>query len=142
MRQNSSFLDTVQCALPFQDLPPINTRADIGLSDQDLVQISTKDLNKLMKKKGIGKDRAKHIKQERRTLKNRGYAASCRDKREKEENTIRKVMEQMWQEQRTKAYEIMEGKLVIERKSKLLEKLNYESEQLRREEEEVYNLNY
>ena len=63
-------------------------------------------------------------------------------KREKEENTIRKVMEQMWQEQRTKAYEIMEGKLVIERKSKLLEKLKYESEQLRREEEEVYNLNY
>ena len=46
-------------------------------------------------------------------------------------------MEQMWQEQRTKAYEIMEGKLVIERKSKRLEKLNYESEQLRREEEEA-----
>ena len=33
---------------------------------------STKALNKLIKKRGITKDRAKQIKQERRTLKNRG----------------------------------------------------------------------
>ena len=33
---------------------------------------STKALNKLIKKRGITKERAKQIKQERRTLKNRG----------------------------------------------------------------------
>ena len=68
--------------------PILTSDIELGLSNQDLVQISTKDLNKLMKKKGIGKDRAKHIKQERRTLKNEAYAASLRVKRETEEYAI------------------------------------------------------
>ncbi len=54
---------------------------------------STKALNKLLKKKGISKDRAKEIKQERRTLKNRGYAANCRVKREEEEDQIKADIE-------------------------------------------------
>lgn len=61
---------------------------DIGLSDQQLVMHSTKTLNKLIKKRGITKERAKQIKQERRTLKNRGYAANCRVKRENEEKKL------------------------------------------------------
>ena len=71
-----------------EDLPPINIRGDIGLSDQELVMQCTKALNKLIKKKGISKERARQIKQERRTLKNRGYAANCRVKREKEEKHL------------------------------------------------------
>eukprot|EP00093_Oithona_nana_P013892 13892.XXX_342885_343563_1 [CDS] Oithona nana genome sequencing. len=71
-----------------EDLPPINIRGDIGLSDQELVMQCTKALNKLIKKKGISKERARQIKQERRTLKNRGYAANCRVKREKEEKNL------------------------------------------------------
>ena len=71
-----------------QDLPPINIRDDIGLSDQELVVRTTKELNKLLKNKNIPKERQKQIKQERRTLKNRGYAANCRDKREKEEKDL------------------------------------------------------
>ena len=53
------------------DRPAVNFRPDVGLSDADLILIPTKDLNKLLKKKGISKERAKEIKQERRTLKNR-----------------------------------------------------------------------
>lgn len=49
---------------------------------------STKTLNKMIKKRGITKERAKQIKQERRTLKNRGYAANCRVKRENEEKKL------------------------------------------------------
>lgn len=59
-------------------------RPDIGLTDKDLIDIETKDLNKKLKKANVSKDRAKAIKAERRTLKNRGYASSCRIKREKE----------------------------------------------------------
>ena len=59
---------------------PINLdkRKDIGLSDQDMVGLGTKDLNKLLKSNKITKNRAKELKAERRTLKNRGYAATCR----------------------------------------------------------------
>ena len=59
---------------------PINLdkRTDIGLSDQDMVGLGTKDLNKLLKNRKITKNRAKELKAERRTLKNRGYAATCR----------------------------------------------------------------
>ena len=46
-------------------------REDVGLNDVDLSNISTKELNKLLKKKGISKARQKEIKKERRTLKNR-----------------------------------------------------------------------
>ena len=41
------------------EMHPIHMRDDIGLSDQDLVLKSTKDLNKLLKKRGISKERQK-----------------------------------------------------------------------------------
>ena len=59
-------------AIIFKEQYPINKRLDVGFSDQELVMQSTKALNKMIKKRGITKDRAKQIKQERRTLKNRG----------------------------------------------------------------------
>lgn len=76
-----------------EDIP--DTDIELGLSNQDLVQISTKDLNELLKKKGIGKDRAMHIKQERRTLRNKAFAAMPRVKREMEEDAIRKEIDRM-----------------------------------------------
>jgi hypothetical protein len=50
---------------------PINIRADIGLSEQEMVLKGTKALNKLFKKKNIDKEVVKQIKQRIRTLKNR-----------------------------------------------------------------------
>ena len=50
----------------------VNYKDDIDLDDQGLVTISTKELNRRLKKKGISKSRQKEIKCERRTLKNRG----------------------------------------------------------------------
>merc|ERR1712241_524455 len=61
-----------------------NFRNDVQLGDKDLIDIETKDLNKRLKKANVTKERMKAIKAERRTLKNRGYASSCRIKREKE----------------------------------------------------------
>ena len=45
---------------------------EIELYDAALVSIGTKDLNKLIKKKGILKTKAKQIKARRRTVRNRG----------------------------------------------------------------------
>ena len=60
--------------------------------------MSVKDLNRWLKKKGIPKERCKEIKAERRTLKNRGYAASCRDKRERQEERLQRVNEEIRKE--------------------------------------------
>jgi len=91
------------------ELEKCNLRDDVGLYDQDLITMPTKDLNKMLKKKGISKGRQKQIKAERRTLKNRcnkhlnnliirtilfrGYAANCRVKREQETEDLQKEID-------------------------------------------------
>ena len=50
---------------------PLEMMEDINLDDNGLALIETKDLNKLLKDKKIGKDRVAQIKKHRRTLKNR-----------------------------------------------------------------------
>merc|ERR1711890_157008 len=59
-----------------------------NLTDEELVLTPTKDLNKFVKESGITREDVKKIKEKRRTLKNRGYAASCRVKREEEEKHL------------------------------------------------------
>ena len=62
------------------DVPsePVNYREDVDMDDKQLLLISTKELNRILKKKGVSKARQKEIKSERRTLKNRGkYFIVC-----------------------------------------------------------------
>merc|ERR1711874_490027 len=61
---------------------------NIGLTDEKLVTISTKEFNRLLKNSGLSKDECKRLKAMRRTLKNRGYAASCRHKRDNDEGEL------------------------------------------------------
>ena len=53
-------------------LGDVNYREDIDMDDKQLLLISTKELNRVLKKKSVSKARQREIKSERRTLKNRG----------------------------------------------------------------------
>ena len=53
-----------------------------NISDEELVTFNVKELNRILKTKGLTREEVANIKQRRRTLKNRGYAATVRVKRE------------------------------------------------------------
>jgi len=61
------------------------------ISDADLIHIDIKELNKMLKERGIAKELSVRLKQRRRTLKNRNYASSCREKKDEEISQLEKL---------------------------------------------------
>ena len=55
------------------------SNASSNLSDEALLKLGVKDLNKLLRT--LSPDEKSKLKKRRRILKNRGYAANCRTKR-------------------------------------------------------------
>jgi hypothetical protein len=59
----------------------MNGRSQSHITDDQLVSLSVRELNRQLKMSGMSRNEIVKMKQRRRTLKNRGYAASCRNKR-------------------------------------------------------------
>ena len=90
---------------------------DLDMFDRDIVLMSTKDLNNLLKRRNVPKERQKQIKERRRTLKNRGYAETTRHKRfDEEEDLLEQIseherkLEELDEEERRKRQELQEDR--------------------------------
>lgn len=101
------------------------TKTSVVLSDNELLNMSVPELNRHLR--GLNKEEIRTLKQRRRTLKNRGYAASCRVKRlsQKEELDIKRQQLRLEVERIARENSIMTTELeLLQRKFDDLERFS------------------
>ncbi|XP_023584965.1 transcription factor MafG isoform X1 [Trichechus manatus latirostris] len=102
---------------PNKGSKPLKVKREPGengtsLTDEELVTMSVRELNQHLR--GLSKEEIIQLKQRRRTLKNRGYAASCRVKRVTQKEELEKQKAELQQEVEKLASENASMKLELD----------------------------
>jgi len=100
---------------------PLKVSPSANISDEELVTYNVKELNRVLKAKGpgISKEQISNIKQRRRTLKNRGYAATVRVKREESKGELESKLSLVDDEERRHRQEMAQITKDIQRIKKV-----------------------
>jgi len=92
---------------------------ECSITDEELVTFNVKELNRILKTKaacaGISREEINNIKQRRRTLKNRGYAATVRVKREESKGELENKLTMVDNEEKRHRMEMSQLSSDIER---------------------------
>ena len=77
-------------------LPSSPTVSSSELNDDELLSLSTRELNRRLQ--SVSPDERNRLKQRRRTLKNRGYAQTCRSRRVSNHHRLQDTVEDLMAE--------------------------------------------
>lgn len=93
-------------------------------TEKELRELSVKDINRLLKERGLSKDEVARVKHRRRTLKNRGYAQNSRLRRIETKNNLeiekKSLLQELQQLQQQLAVTVRERDMFKNKYVKLL----------------------